>query len=93
MNLFNFIGHLFLSQAENAGATLIQDESKKVQTEIDNAHDQIALAISPLVQQVPEADRQQLITNLTEVAKQAAVAYAEAYIDSKIPKVPPVVQG
>ena len=80
-NLFFWIGHLFVSQAQDAAQTVVKDEINKV-------HDEIAASIAPYLAQIPKENQQAALQGITDVAKKAAVAYAEAYINSKIPAIP-----
>lgn len=80
MMLFSWIGKLFLSSAEDAAGQVLKDEINKV-------HDDIATSIAPILSQIPADQREKMIPQLTDVAKQAAVAYAEAYLNAYIPKI------
>lgn len=83
MGIFSWIGKLFLGQAKDAAAAIIHDEIHKV-------HDEIADSIAPYLTQIPAEGRQQVLENITEVAKKAAVAYAEAYINAHLPPIPSI---
>ncbi len=80
MGIFNWIGKLFVGEAKSAATTIVEDEIHKV-------HDEIALSIAPLLKEVPEDKQAEVLENITDIAKQAAVAYVEAYIGAHAPAV------
>ena len=82
MKLFSWIGKLFVGTANDAASQIVHDEIQKV-------HDEITQAVIPLLSQIPAGDRQKLLDDLVGVAKQAAVAYVEAYISSHAPQIVP----
>lgn len=77
---FKWLGELFVKQAADGAQTVVRDE-------INKKHDEITAAVTPLLQSVPDDQKEHTIAKVVELAKNVGVAAAEAAIDSQTPKI------
>ena len=70
---------LFVGQVKDITSEILKDE-------IDKVHDEVVKEIAPLLEKIPAEDREKMMNDLVDIAKQVAVAAVEAYINSQIHK-------